>query len=393
MVTYTDQGSGGIDFEKHNEEVKQVWDSYKEHKPTRVPLIFGINPRFTMFNHPANSRGTTFTEYSTNAETMIERQVEHQAWIRTNVFQDAEMGRPSDGWMLYVDFQNYYDAGWYGADIHYRDGQVPDTVPLLASDDSKWSLIEQGHPDPFTHGSMSRMWDIYAHMLRRMEEGREYDGLPIAEVEPPAGGMDGILTICCNLRGASEFFLDMLDDPEYANAMLRYVTESSVARIKAFRKHNGQEIKPETGGTADDSIQLISTQMYRDMVLPFHRQLLDELYGEGPYSIHLCGDATRHFTTIRDELNIRSFDTGFPVDFTQLRQDVGPDVEIYGGPDVPYLESASPVGVRDRVREILQSGIMEGGRYVLREGNNLAPGIPLANIHAMWDAVHEFGTY
>ncbi|HQI75774.1 MAG TPA: uroporphyrinogen decarboxylase family protein, partial [Candidatus Latescibacteria bacterium] len=49
--------------------------------------------------------------------------------------------------------------------------------------------------------------------------------------------------------------------------------------------------------------------------------------------------------------------------------------------------------VRAEVKRILGSGIMEGGRFVLREGNNLAPGVPMENLRAMWDAVHEFGTY
>src|SRR5581483_2935932 len=35
-------------------------------------------------------------------------------------------------------------------------------------------------------------------------------------------------------------------------------------------------------------------------------------------------------------------------------------------------------------RRILQSGVLEGGLFILREGNNLAPGTPLENIEAMY---------
>jgi uroporphyrinogen-III decarboxylase len=109
--------------------------------------------------------------------------------------------------------------------------------------------------------------------------------------------------------------------------------------------------------------------------------------------MHLCGDATRHFKTIRDELNVWNFDTGYPVDFGWLRKELGPEMEIYGGPSVPFLRLATQDAVRDEVKRILESGIMESGRFVLREGNNLAPGIPMENLRAMWDAVHEFGSY
>jgi uroporphyrinogen-III decarboxylase len=43
------------------------------------------------------------------------------------------------------------------------------------------------------------------------------------------------------------------------------------------------------------------------------------------------------------------------------------------------------------VRRILQSGVLEGGRFLLREGNNLAPGTPLENTEAMYYAGREFG--
>lgn len=34
---------------------------------------------------------------------------------------------------------------------------------------------------------------------------------------------------------------------------------------------------------------------------------------------------------------------------------------------------------------------MEGGQFVLREGNNLAPGTPLENTEALYHAGRQFG--
>ena len=110
-----------------------------------------------------------------------------------------------------------------------------------------------------------------------------------------------------------------------------------------------------------------------------------------PRGIHLCGDATRHFTTLRDELNIQSFDTGFPVDFGRLRAELGPGVTIMGGPHVDFLRTATPAAIREEARRILQSGVLTGGRFVLREGNNLAPLTPLENTEALYHAGREFG--
>ena len=389
----TDATARHINCRKHNEEVRLVWHTYNSNEPVRVPLRFGINPRYTMFDHPANPRGITFEQYAGDPQTMLERQLEHEYWVRCNVPQDSATGVPEDGWPVYVDFQNYYEAVWYGADVKFRDGQVPDSVPPLADDNTKWRLIEAGTPDPFTHGGAELMWRIYHHFVQKQKEGWTFRGKPIARVEPPASGTDGVLTVACNLRGTEAFMTDLVTDPDYAHALLEYILDTSVKRILAYREATGQEMKPDRGGLADDSIQLISTAMYEEHILPCHRRYLSELFGEGPHGMHLCGDATRHFRLIRDELNVWSFDTGFPVDFAWLREELGPDVEIQGGPSVPFLQSATPQQVFEECRRILNSGIMKGGRFILREGNNLAPGIGLDKLWAMWDAVHEHGLY
>jgi hypothetical protein len=44
-------------------------------------------------------------------------------------------------------------------------------------------------------------------------------------------------------------------------------------------------------------------------------------------------------------------------------------------------------------RRILESGIMEGGRFILQEGNNLPPCVPLENLEAVYATCQEFGRY
>jgi len=380
------------DFQAHNAEVKTVWEAYRARRPFRVPIVFGFNPRYTMFNHPANPRGVTFEQYFNDPEVMLTRIIEHHYWIRHHVPQDAEMGLPQDGWTVSVDFQNCYEAMWFGCRVTFSPGEVPDTEPLLKDDDRKRMLFDRGLPDPFG-GAMARNWEFYDYFLKKKSDGTEYFGRPIASVLPAGTGTDGPMTVCCNLRGTTEFCTDLALDPDYARQLLDYVTQAAVGRIKAYRTRLGQPPKTETCTFADDSIQLISTSMYEGLVMPFHRQLIEALSERGPHAVHLCGDATRHFRTMRDRLNVMSFDTGFPVDFGRLRRTLGPEVEILGGPAVPFLLRATPGQVRTEVRRILMTGIMDGGRFVLREGNNVAPGTPIENLRTLYLAGKEFGRY
>jgi hypothetical protein len=384
-----------IDFEAHNAEVQQVWESYRAGKPVRVPIIWGINPRFTMWMPESNPRGITFEQYFHDPQRMLERQVEHIYWVRHHVPQDTEMGMPQNGWDVYVDFQNVYEAAWLGCAVRYYPDQVPDVEPLLVGD-KKNLLFDKGIPDPFTGGLMARNWEFYEYMKRKQDEGWTMYGKPIASVTPTGTGTDGPMTICCNLRGASQFAADLIEDPDYALQLLDFVTTAIITRIKAYRRYFGQPEKVSAGwGFADDSIELLSTRMYEEMVYPFHLRLKQELMEDPsqPIGIHLCGDVQRHLVFLRDRLNVRSIDTGFPIDLGKARRDLGPDVELLGGPAVPLLHHGSPEQVREETIRILQSGVMEGGKFILREGNNLAPSTPLENLWTMYDTGKEYGQY
>ena len=380
-------------FEQHNEEVKQVWNAYRSGTPTRVPVIFGVNPRYTMWLPEANPRGIIYEQYVNDPQLMMERIIEHAYWVRYNIPQDAEMGLPQNGWGVHVDFQNTYEAAWLGCELRFYDDQVADTFPML-HDDNKRMLFDQGIPDPFTGGLMKRNWEFYDYMKSKQEEGWTMFGKPIVSVSPCGLGTDGPMTVCCNIRGATEFVIDMMEDPDYALELLDFVTTAIITRIKAYRQRLGHPEKVSPWGFADDSIEMLSTKTYAEFIYPFHKRMVDELAEPGSrISIHLCGDDQRHFTFLRDNLNVRSIDTGFPINHGTARRELGNEVELYGGPSVPLLRLGTTEQVREETIRILQGGVMEGGKIVLREGNNLAPETPLENLWAMYETAKEYGRY
>lgn len=381
----------GDDFAAHNADQAAVWAAYHRGEPTRVPIIFGINPRYTMWRAEANPTGIDFEDYFADPAKMLRRQLEHAAWVRHQVPQDAEMGLPG-AWHVYTDFQNCYEAAWLGCPLRFHRRQVPDTSPILGDDDKR-KLFDRGIPDPFRDGLMARVWEFRDWFVAQREAGYEYLGRPLGGVSVTGLGTDGPVTVACNLRGATEFFSDLLLDPDYADELLAFVVEAAIVRIRAFRERLGEPLRTPGWGFADDSIALLSVAAWRAHVLPHHRRLIEAFSDGGPNGIHLCGDATHLFGALRDELNITSFDTGFPVDHGALRRELGTEVTINGGPSVPFLCRATPAEVRNEVRRILDSGVCEGGRFVLREGNNVAPEVPLENLVAMYRAGVEYGAY
>lgn len=388
------------DFARHNEQVAAVWKAYYDGKPTRVPVSIHGSIRNLIQNSAINDTGYTFEDFFTDPEAQIQCQLAYQAWYRNHVICDREMGPPAGGWTLNVDFQNSYDAGWFGCPLHYDGNAVPDTVEILKHD--KHRLYEMECPDPLRGGLLGRAMEFYEYMHDRCRN-LEFQGLPVnPPVTIPGESNDGPLDAAYKLRGAAEVCMDMIADPDYYHDLMTFITDCFIRRMKAIRQWRWERNpdSPDRGqfkrpgyGFADDAIVLLSVEQYREFVLPYHKRLAEEFSDGGAKSVHLCGDATRFFPILRDEMNVTSFDTGFPVDHGQVRRELGPDVQIFGGPTVMLLRDGPESAIRAKVQEICDSGVMDGGKFVLIAANNMAPCTPVEHVRAMYEAAQVFGRY
>lgn len=380
-----------MDYRRHNEEVRRVWNAYHSGNPIRVPMILGLSSRFYLLDESLNRQGITYQQYFDSPQVMLETQCRFQRHIRMHVHHDIEMGIPEEGWTVAIDFQNIYDAAWFGCEILYVPGQCPDTRPRYPDENFKEGLLESPPPAPF-YGLMGRVREYLEFFLDQKRSFR-FEDKPIKEVicQFPLF-TDGPFTLGCQLRGTENFCADMILDEDYYHRVMQYLTDALIARSIAWREYLGHPMKSEMF-LADDYVQLLSKEHYAKSVLPYHRRLYEAFSDHQKRSIHLCGDATRHFPLIQSELRVRHFDTGYPVDFGAVRQALGTETEISGGPHIELLLNGSPASIRERTGEILQSGIMHGGKFILREGNNLAPKTPLQNIEAMYQACREYGKY
>jgi uroporphyrinogen-III decarboxylase len=388
------------DFARHNEEVAAVWRAFHEGRPTRVPVLVHGSIRNLIQNPDLNTTGFTFEDFFTNPEAQIQCQLAYQAWYRNHILCDRELGPPKDGWTLTVDFQNSYDAGWFGCPLHYDGNAVPDTVEILK--ENKYKLYDMECPDPLRGGLMGRAVEFFEYMHERCRD-LEFQGLPVRPPTTiPGEGCDGPLSAAYKLRGAAEVCLDMLTDPDYYHDLMGFLTDCLIRRMKAIRqwRWDRNPDAPDKGifrrpgyFFADDAVVLLSVDQYREFVLPYHRRMVQEFSDDGRIGVHLCGDATRFFRLLRDELNVYTFDTGFPVDHGWLRRELGLEVLIYGGPSAVLVKSGPAEAIRQEVRRICESGVMEGGKFVLIDANNMAPCTPVEHVVALYEAAKQFGRY
>ena len=375
-----------IDFSAHNAEVEALWKAYNDRRPPRVPMIIGANCRIIVLNKELNPEGVTFRDVFTDPAIMLEVALRFAYYMRFFLPSDRPMGMP-EHWTATAITMNTFEAEWFGAELEFIDGDTPDCRPFL-SDDNKNMLFDRGVPNPFVRNAAFTR-DCCEYFQDLIDKGFMYENLPLAKVYPPSFvGTDGPFTVACAIRGAAELCCDLYEDPGYVHALLSYITESTIERIKAWRRLFGlSDTTPDDAFfIPDDSIALLSPEMYCEFVMPYHKKLVNALGNSAlPTKTHLCGDATRHFKTMRDELNTFSFDTGFPIDHGAMVQILGPNVEILGGPPIYLLLNGTPDEVKLETERILFAVMKHTKRFILREGNNLPPCTPAANIAAMYE--------
>ncbi len=372
-----------------DEEKRAVWSAYEAGRPTRVPVFVDTNNRIALLDHRIPTGDLTYRQVFAEADAMLRASLLHKYVCRKRHHHlcDSDTDLP-EAWQVDIMFQNVFEAWFFGCTPVYPEGEVPDVAPIL-TDDTKRMIFDVDIDRPLERPPFSTAVAFYEELTEYVAD-KTFLGRPI-EIVPPCFNTDGPVTNAMSIRGHA-ILTDMLDDPAYANDLFAFLIEAGIKRRRAFLERF--EITDRPPWFADDSIALIGESLYRELVMPHHRRWYEETgSASGERMIHLCGDATRYFPLLKDELGITSFDTGFPVDFTWLRDVLGPAVEVRGGVEVGLLLNGSCEQVYARARDILQSGIMEGGRFILKEANNLPPNVPWENLAAMYKAAFDFGRY
>lgn len=387
-----------VDFARHNDEVRELWRAFDSRQARRAPCMVGGSISNYFLNPDLNTDRLEFRQFFEDVGIQIRAQLEYQQWQRFNLLCDREMGIPENGWQLATDFQNSWEANWFGCEMVYHPGLIPDTLAMLTEDPGQ--VHDLTDPDPLRDGLVGRAVEFFDAMLD-ICPSLEHMGAP---VKPPASitgeGTDGPFDAAVKVRGP-DVMLDMLAEPDSFHALMDFITRNIIRRIRTLKEYRWRRVpdSPDAGQyrqrffwLADDSVAMLSVEHYREHVLPYHRRIADEFAEPGGLHIHLCGDATHLFPCLVKELGAVGFDTGFPVDHGALRRALGPDVLIAGGPTVMLVKDGPEDAIEAEVRRICDSGALEGGRFYFIAANNMAPRTPVEHIEALWESVRRWAS-
>jgi hypothetical protein len=225
----------------HNAEARAAWDAFDTGRPVRPPVALVTSTQFFIYNDDVNPHDCVdWQTYCTDADAMFDFQLRSAVWRSTHIAPhcDDPVGMPPNGeaWLVRVDLQNFDEAAHLGAPVLFLPDQVPDTPPILAGD-RKNALFDAGLPDPLTGGWYKSAHEINERWCERLQHEPEHLGWPV-RIDPFGWWSGGPLTLAVTLRG-QELLTDLYEDPDYVRNLLDYLTEVTIARIRAHARFFG----------------------------------------------------------------------------------------------------------------------------------------------------------
>jgi len=203
------------------------------------------------------------------------------------------------------------------------------------------------------------------------------------------------------MQGLDVFLLNMAMYPEFAEALLKKITEVCKSLMEPFLEELGNNVDiikiGDDLGTQDSL--LISPKMYREILKPIHADFIQFIKDRTKAKVlfHTDGDV---FPLIPDFiemgidiLNPIQTTAGKMADLEGLKKTYGKDIVFCGAIDTHrILPYGTPEDVRQEVRRVMQI-LGPGGGYMIASVHTIMNDVPPENVLAMVDAVEEFGYY
>ncbi len=254
----------------------------------------------------------------------------------------------------------------FGGQITYMEHTIPRCTHPLEHDRDFDSLAT---PDP----AVSERLLTAIEALRRFHEWGHGRWAITGWVEGPAAE-------AADLRGVTNFMLDLLDDEIYANELMSLCVDTAIRYADAQI-----DAGADTIGVGDAVVSQISPRTYGQLIFAQEKRLVDALHEAGALvRLHICGDITPHLPVIA-ELGVDIIDCDWQVDLQHARKVLGRRVTLTGNLDpVHAVMQSTPQRIRAGFRELYQK---VGPPYFVNAGCEIPQDTPIANLEALCEPI------
>ena len=288
---------------------------------------------------------------------------DHKVLVEANMRCAADFGLDQ----LSCISDPYRETAGFGAEIRYHENAVPECVrpPLAETDDLDGLHI----PDP---EKAERMRDrIEAVRLYRKLDDNQHSIL---------GWVEGPGALAADVRGLQDFYMDLLEEPEWCGELLDICTEAS-RRFALAQVEAGAD----TIGIGDAMCSQVSAATYEDLILPRQKVLIEAIHKAGALvRLHICGQ-TRHLWPGIRSLGIDIIDVDSMVSLPEIRHALGSKIVLAGNLNpVSGICFSTPDAVREGVHRCIEEA---GPAHMVCAGCEVPSGTPDDNLKALCEPV------
>ncbi len=207
----------------------------------------------------------------------------------------------------------------------------------------------------------------------------------------------GVFERAWYLRGFEEFMTELITEKEFAHGFLEKILERQLEAYGMIAETLGGYIEGVwiTDDLATQESLIVSKELYREMIRPYHKILLEFLAARNLKVVfHSCGAVAPLLDDLIDigveilhpvQVNARGMDTG------KLKREYGKDLVFWGGGcDIEILQYGTTEEVRREVMRRIEDLAADGG-FVFSPTHCIQPGTPPQNILAMAEELYERG--
>ncbi len=219
------------------------------------------------------------------------------------------------------------------------------------------------------------------------------EGLSLArdQITDSAAGsvICGPWQIAVTLRGAEQIIMDTVDDPGFVHDLMKFTTE--------FAQRFGMAINTEARvglsySEAACSLNLISPNIYRTFVLPYHQQLV-KFFSEKRtgVTLHICG----YIDPIMEDIvatGVSALSIDCYSSLKRLMKVSNRKLVIIGNVDILLFKDGTKKQIEDATKGCIDTAAPYSA-FVLSSACEIPPTAPLENIDHFIKFAQEYGRY
>jgi uroporphyrinogen decarboxylase len=215
-------------------------------------------------------------------------------------------------------------------------------------------------------------------------------------------GIGGVVyEYCWYMRGLEQWFIDMLENPGFCEALLDKTLKFWMDYHTGFMEAVGDIVDVVMIGDdlAGQAGPLFSPDFYRKSIKPRQKHLVSHIKKLTSAKIwyHTCGSCAEYIPDLLDN----GIDILNPVQISAknmspqaLKQKFGDVLTFWGGGiDAQHvLPFATPDQIREHVQKNLEI-FKAGGGYIFNNVHNLQAEVPPENVISLFEAAYDYGFY